>query len=80
MMDLDFGVQVEDPGKVIPEEDLPFEALDINNLVQEEDLESVRVGQLNWRGFIAWSVADRQPVDAWVVDLPDPKHTATLLR
>lgn len=80
MMDLDFGVQVEGPGKVIPEEDLPFEALDINNLVQEEDLESVRVGQLNWRGFIAWSVADRQPVDAWVVDLPDPKHTATLLR
>ena len=45
MMDLDFCVEVEDPGRVIPEEELPFEALDINNLVQEEDVESVRTGE-----------------------------------
>jgi tRNA-specific adenosine deaminase 3 len=51
MMDLDFGMDVEDLGKVIPEEDLPFEALDMNNFVQEEDLESVRIGQLNPRGL-----------------------------
>lgn len=47
-MDFDFDVDVEDPGKVIPEQDLPFEALDINNLAQEEDLESVRTGQHLW--------------------------------
>ena len=49
MIDLDFEMDVEDLGKVIPEEDLPFEALDINNFVEEEDLGSVRTGQLNWR-------------------------------
>lgn len=50
MVDLDFGVNDEDPRKVIPEEELPFEALDINNIVQEENLESVRTGQLNRSG------------------------------
>lgn len=49
-LDLDFWMEIEDLGKVIPEEDLPFEALDINNFVEEEDLESVRTGQLNRRG------------------------------
>ncbi|KAF9643382.1 hypothetical protein BDM02DRAFT_3151652 [Thelephora ganbajun] len=62
MIDLDFGTDVEDPTKVVPEEELPFEALDVNNIVQEEDLESIRT------------------VDVWVADLPDPKHTATLLK
>lgn len=52
MIGLDFRVDVKDPGKVIPEEELPFEALDINNFVLEEDLESVRTGQLDWRGFL----------------------------
>ena len=47
MIGLDFGMDVEDPGKVIPEGELPFEALDINSFVQEEDLESVRTSQLN---------------------------------
>ena len=47
MVDLDFGLDAEDPGKVVPEEELPFEVLDINNALQEEDLESVRTGQLN---------------------------------
>lgn len=51
MIGLDFGADVEDPGKVIPEEELPFEALDINNLVQEEDIESVRTGQQLSRSF-----------------------------
>lgn len=51
MIDLDFGMDIEDPRRVIPEEDLPFEALDINNFVEEEDLRSVRTGQLNWRGL-----------------------------
>lgn len=46
MVDPDFGADIEDPGKIIPAEDLPFEALDINNFVQEEDLESIRKGQL----------------------------------
>ena len=36
-----------DPGRVIPEDELPFEVLDINNFVQEEELESVRTGQLS---------------------------------
>jgi tRNA-specific adenosine deaminase 3 len=45
MMDFDSGADVEDRGKVIPEEELPFEALDINNLVQEEDLDSVRTSR-----------------------------------
>ena len=44
-MDLDPGEDVEDPKRVVPEERLPFEAIDINNLEQEEDLESVRTGQ-----------------------------------
>lgn len=44
MTDLDPGVEVGDIRKIIPEEELPFEALDINNLVQEEDFESVRTG------------------------------------
>jgi len=47
MIGLGFGMDVEDLGKVIPEEELPFEALDINNFVEEEDLGSVRTGQLN---------------------------------
>jgi len=34
-----------------PQEELPLEALDINNLVQEEDFESVRTGQLERKGF-----------------------------
>jgi len=72
-------MDIEDRGKVIPEEELPFEALDINNFVEEEDLESVRTGQLNWR-LTVFPVVDRCPVDVWVVDLPDPKHTATLLK
>lgn len=46
MVDPDFGTDIEDLGKVIPAEELPFEALDINNFVQEEDLESVRKGRL----------------------------------
>jgi len=50
-MDLRFGVDVQVPGKVVPEEELPFEALDINNLVQEEDFGSVRTGQLERKGF-----------------------------
>jgi len=45
MIGLDFGMDVEDPRKVIPEEELPFEALDINDFAQEEDLESVRTGE-----------------------------------
>ena len=44
MLGLGFGVDVEDPTKVIPEEVLPFEALDVNALLQEEDLKSVRTG------------------------------------
>ena len=40
-------MNIEDREKVIPEEELPFEALDINNFVEEEDLESVRTGQLS---------------------------------
>lgn len=79
-MDLDFGAGVEDSGKVIPEEELPFEALDINNLVQEEDLESVRTGKLSLRELVARSGVDCQLVDVWVIDLPDPKHTGTLLK
>jgi len=51
MMDLRFGADVKVPGKVVPEEELPFEVLDINNLVQEEDIESVRTGQLERKGF-----------------------------
>jgi hypothetical protein len=43
-MDSNSGAKIEDIRKVIPEEELPFEALDINNLVQEEDFESVRRG------------------------------------
>lgn len=43
------GVDLEDRGKVIPKEELQFEALDINNLVQEEDLESVRTSRLQER-------------------------------
>ena len=39
-----------DLGKVVSEEKLPFEALDISNFVQEEDIEPARTGQLNWRG------------------------------
>jgi len=49
MVNLYSGAGVEDLGKVVPEEELPFEALNINNLVQEEDLESVRTGQLERR-------------------------------
>ena len=33
-------------GKAILEDELPFEALDINNLLREEDFESVHTGQL----------------------------------
>lgn len=40
-------MNIEDREKVIQEEELPFEALDINNFVEEEDLESVRTGQLS---------------------------------
>ena len=47
IMDPEFGTDVEDPEKAIPDEELPLEALDINNFVQEEDFESVRTGQLN---------------------------------
>ena len=79
-MDLDFGADVEDSGKVIPEEELPFEALDINNLVQEEDLESIRTGKLSLRELVARSGVDCHLVDVWVIDLPDPKHTGTLLK
>ena len=46
MIGLDLGAEDGDRGKVIPEEELPFEALDISNLVQEEDLESVRISRL----------------------------------
>ena len=53
-MDLDSCADLEGSEKVVPEEELPFEALDINNLVQEEDLESIRTGQLVWKG--SWSV------------------------
>jgi len=49
MVDLCSGVGIEDLGKVVPEEELPFEALIINNLVQEEDLESVCTGQFERR-------------------------------
>ena len=79
-MDLDLGAGVEDSGKVIPEEELPFEALDINNLVQEEDLESVRTGKLVLTEFVVRSRVDCHLVDAWVIDLPDPKHTGSLLK
>jgi len=51
MADLEFAVDVEGSGKVVPEEELPFEALDINNSLQEEDLESVRTGQSNCRSL-----------------------------
>ena len=44
MMDLESSVN---PKRVVPEEELPFEALDINNFVREEDLDSVRTGQLS---------------------------------
>lgn len=76
---MDIGVDVEDSRKVVPEEELPFEALDINNFLQEEDLESIRTGQSNWR-LVVCPVIDGCPVDVWVIDLPDPKHTATLLK
>ena len=53
MMDLDIDVDVEDPEKIVPEEELPFEALDINNFPQEEDLGSIRTSQLNRRGLLS---------------------------
>ena len=53
MMDLDSRVDAEDQEKVIPVEELPFEALDINNLLQEEDVESVRTGRSEQR--CSWS-------------------------
>ena len=51
MLGLGFGVGLEDPTKVVPEEVLPFEALDVNDLLQEEDLKSVRTGQRSQRGI-----------------------------
>ena len=51
----DFDV---DLGKVVSEEQLPLEALDINNFVQEEDIEPVRAGQLSWRGSEFRRLAD----------------------
>jgi len=49
MEDLYSDADLKDLGKVVPEEELPFEAININNLVQEEDLESVRTSQLERR-------------------------------
>jgi hypothetical protein len=44
MTDLESSVDVGDPTEAVPEGELPFEALDINSLIQEEDIESVRKG------------------------------------
>ena len=51
MLGFGFGVGLEGPTKVVPEEVLPFEALDVNDLLQEEDLKSVRTGQRSQRGI-----------------------------
>lgn len=71
-MDLSPGVDVEDPKRVIPEEELPFEALDINDIVQEEDLESVRTMDV-------WGVDLPDPrrttlVLKWIKQTPGLEH------
>lgn len=45
MIDLGSGMEGEGRGKVVQEEELPFEALEVNNLVQEEDSASVRTSR-----------------------------------
>ena len=67
------------PGRVVPQEELPFETLDINSFAQEEDTKSICTGQSSWKLAIC-PMADRCSVDVWVIDLPDLRHTATLLK
>lgn len=44
MADRGFNVEVKGREEFVPVDELPFEALDINDSVREEDLESVRTG------------------------------------
>ena len=67
-----------DPDRLVPEEELPFRRLKLTPDEEEEDMDSVRKGT---------SVSDRPKMyltaaaeEAWVVDLPNPRLAATMLK
>lgn len=68
-----------DSSTPVTEEDLPFVRVRITpDEEEEEDLESVRTGAVHFERSLC--PADILTVDAWAVDIADPKHTATMLK
>lgn len=66
-----------DPEAIISEEDLPF--LRLKPAPEEEDAQSIQTGACLLHEL---KVADSSVflVQAWVVDVPDPRHITTLLK
>jgi tRNA-specific adenosine deaminase 3 len=77
MMDISNPYTDGDPEAIISEEDLPF--IRLKPPPEEEDAQSIQTGAcLSYEIKVADSSVFL--VQAWVVDIPDPRHITTLLK
>lgn len=68
-----------DPAAPVAEDDLPFTRVRITpDEDEEEDMESIRTGRLLQERPPHYT--DLPSVNAWAVDIADPKHTTTMLK
>ena len=69
-----------DPNEIVPDEDLPFTRIKLtSDEDDEETLEAVRTGEPTLR--VPTRLSDAQcKVQAWAVDIPDPRHTTTAVK
>lgn len=69
-----------DPDDTINEEDLPFTRF--KPVPEEETLESIRTGMYQLTSFLVepYPIVRSLPVEAWVVDVPEPKHLGPLIK
>jgi tRNA-specific adenosine deaminase 3 len=72
--------ETPDPNEILPDDDLPFTWVKLtSDEDDEETIETVRTGEHVPR-FPTRLLMPNTKVQAWAVDIPDPRHTTTALK
>jgi tRNA-specific adenosine deaminase 3 len=72
--------ETPDPNEILPDDDLPFTWVKLtSDEGDEETIETVRTGEHVPR-FPTRLLMPNTKVEAWAVDIPDPRHTTTALK
>lgn len=67
------------PDEIIPEDQLPFVRMKLLEDEAEDELSSVRTG-MSYILCVLSAYRKQMVEPAWVIDVPDPRHTNTLLK